>query len=205
MVGPLVGASVRLEPLGPEHAEGLYRAASEDRSTYDLTDVPSSPGAAQDYVKGLIEQWRAGVAVPFAQVSTGPWRVVGATRYLTIRRRSPDDVPYAVEIGGTWLAASAQRSSVNTEAKLLLLDHAFSTWGVGRVDLKTDARNERSRAAIERLGATFEGVLRNWQPSTAVGEEGRLRDTAMFSILDREWPAVRRRLVARLARGASAP
>jgi RimJ/RimL family protein N-acetyltransferase len=109
-------------------------------------------------------------------------------------------VPYAVEIGGTWLAASAQGTGINVDAKLLLLTHAFEHWQVGRVDLKTDARNERSRNAIARIGATFEGVLRSWQPSLVAGEEGRLRDTAMFSIVAGEWPAVRARLDQRLAR-----
>jgi RimJ/RimL family protein N-acetyltransferase len=103
--------------------------------------------------------------------------------------------PYAVEIGGTWLAASAQRTGINTEAKLLLLDYAFSVLGVGRVDLKTDARNDRSRNAMARIGGTFEGVLRNWQPSLVPGEEGRLRDSALYSILDTEWPDVHERLL----------
>lgn len=107
-------------------------------------------------------------------------------------------MPFAVEVGGTWLAASAQRTAVNTEAKLLLLAHAFDTWGVVRVDLKTDARNERSRAAIERLGARFEGVLRRWQPSQVAGEEDGYRDSAIYSVLDTEWPSVRANLAARL-------
>ena len=110
---------------------------------------------------------------------------------MTIRRLEESSSPYAVEIGGTWLAGSTQRTGINTNAKLLLLDYAFTTLGVGRVDLKTDARNERSRAAISRIGATFEGVLRHWQPSLVAGEAGRLRDTAIYSILDVEWPEVR--------------
>ena len=113
---------------------------------------------------------------------------------MTIRRLDNSTSPYAIEIGGTWLAASTQRSGINTNAKLLLLDYAFETLGVGRVDLKTDARNERSRAAITRIGGKFEGVLRHWQPSLVPGEEGKLRDSAMFSILDVEWPDVRERL-----------
>ena len=125
-------------------------------------------------------------------------RVVGCTRFLTIRRRSRDSAPFAVEIGGTWLSASAQRTGVNVEAKLLLLAHAFDAWGVGRVDFKTDARNAPSRAAIAALGATFEGVLRNWQPSHVPGEEALLRDSAMYAVTDADWPAVRARLEARL-------
>jgi RimJ/RimL family protein N-acetyltransferase len=105
-----------------------------------------------------------------------------------------------VEIGGTFLAASAQRTGINTEAKLLLLEHAFDVLGVGRVDLKTDARNDRSRNAMLRIGATFEGVLRNWQPSLVPGEEGLLRDSALYSITDREWPEVREHLASLTAR-----
>jgi RimJ/RimL family protein N-acetyltransferase len=119
---------------------------------------------------------------------------------MTIRRLDESSSPYAVEIGGTWLAGSTQRTGINTNAKLLLLDYAFTTFGVGRVDLKTDARNERSRAAISRIGASFEGVLRHWQPSLVAGEEGQLRDTAIYSILDVEWPDVRAGLRAAMER-----
>ena len=101
-----------------------------------------------------------------------------------------------MEIGGTWLAASAQRTGANTDAKLLMLTHAFDVWDVQRLDLKTDARNARSRAAIERLGAQLDGVMRNWQPSYVPGEGGLPRDTALYSIIPSEWPAIRDRLQA---------
>ena len=114
-------------------------------------------------------------------------------------RGRPD--PDEVEIGGTWLAADVQRSAVNTDAKLLLLTHAFDVWNVDRVALATDERNERSRAAITRLGASFEGILRNHRPSKVPGEEGRPRNTALFSITAEEWPEVRRALTDRLDRG----
>ena len=104
----------------------------------------------------------------------------------------------AVEIGWTWLAASAQGTAINAEAKLLLLTHAFETLGVTRVDLKTDARNQRSRRAIELIGAHFEGILRSWSPSWAPGEEGRLRDSAMFSVIAPEWSAVKATLQDRV-------
>ena len=104
------------------------------------------------------------------------------------------EFPDAVEIGGTWLSASAQRTGANTDAKLLMLTHAFDVWGVQRVDLKTDARNARSRAAIERLDARLDGVMRNWQPSLVPGEEGQPRDSALYSIIPSEWPAIRDRL-----------
>lgn len=195
----LCGGVVRLEPLDDDHAEGLFAAASEDRATYGFTNVPATLDEARSYVAELESLRARGEAVPFAQVDVGTGRVLGATRLMTIRRASPDAPPFAVEIGGTWLAASAQRTPVNTEAKLLLMEHVFSVWGVARVDLKTDARNERSRAAIERLGATFEGVLRSWQPSVAPGEATRLRDSAMYSVIREEWAGVREGLRRRLA------
>jgi RimJ/RimL family protein N-acetyltransferase len=105
----------------------------------------------------------------------------------------------AIEVGFTWLAKSAQGTGLNVESKLLLFRHAFESWGVARVDLKTDARNSRSRAAIEGVGARFEGVLRNWSRSWAPGEDGRLRDAAIFSIIATEWPDCRSRLEERLA------
>lgn len=123
-------------------------------------------------------------------------RVLGATRFLWLRSYFGSEGPDAVEIGGTWLGASAQRTGANTDAKLLMLTHAFDGWGVQRLDLKTDARNAQSRAAIERLGARLDGVMRNWQPSYVPGEEGRARDTALYSIIPSEWPAIRQRLQA---------
>ncbi|HRE00691.1 MAG TPA: GNAT family protein, partial [Ilumatobacteraceae bacterium] len=115
-----------------------------------------------------------------------------------IRRWSTDREADEVEIGGTWLAASAQRSAINTEAKLLMLAHAFDTWGVQRVAICTDARNQQSRTAIERIGASFEGVLRNHRPSAVTAEEGQPRNTAIYSIIVDEWPALRDTLRARL-------
>jgi RimJ/RimL family protein N-acetyltransferase len=143
----------------------------------------------------------AGEGLPFAQIRKADGKVVGTTRFTNLRRHETDSSLYAVEIGWTWLAASAQRSGINVEAKLLLIGHAFDVIGVSRVDLKTDARNARSRKAIGALGATFEGILRNWNPSHARGEEGLLRDSAMFSIVSTEWPAVRKQLEKRLAPG----
>ncbi len=190
----LNGTSVRLEPLSYEHVDGLFRAANEDRSTYGFMSVPETREELDSYVRDMLRMWESGDVIPFAQVDTVTNRPVGATRLMNIRALQPFGTPYAIEIGGTWLASSAQRSAVNTEAKLLLLNYTFETWRVGRVDLKTDARNERSRNAILRIGACFEGVLRHWQPSQVAGETHRLRDTAMFSILDTEWPHVREQL-----------
>ncbi len=198
-VPALVGRRVRLEPLRLDHVAALLEAASEDRSTYAYTTVPHEWTTMTQYVQDLREEYEAGLAVPFAQVNAFDERVVGATRFLTIRARRGAVSPFAVEIGGTWLSASAQRSSINTEAKLLLLRYAFDVWRVSRVDLKTDLRNDRSRKAILRIGATFEGVLRHWQPSAVEGEEALYRDTAMYSVIDQEWPRVGAHLESLLA------
>jgi N-acetyltransferase len=195
----LRGEVVRLEALGLEHVDDLFVAANEDRSSYYFTRVPSTLDDVMYYVEDLLRSWQAGEVVPLAQISLSSGRAVGVTRYMTIRRASSELKPYAVEVGGTFLAASAQRTGINTEAKFLLLEHAFEVLGVGRVDLKTDARNDRSRNAMLRIGATFEGVLRNWQPSLVPGEEGLLRDSALYSIVDREWPEVRLHLASLIA------
>jgi RimJ/RimL family protein N-acetyltransferase len=198
--GPLSGRLVRLEPLSLEHVAGLAASSAEDRSTFRFTTVPHGAEQTGRYVRELLSARAAGDTVPFAQVRVDDGRPAGVTRYLTFRFREGDRLPYALEIGGTWLAPSAQGTGINIEAKLLLLGQAFDGWGVRRVDLKTDARNARSRAAIAALGARFEGILRGWQPSLVPGEEGRLRDSAMYSILDAEWAEVRRSLTDRLGR-----
>ncbi|WTA55014.1 GNAT family N-acetyltransferase [Kitasatospora purpeofusca] len=123
---------------------------------------------------------------------------MGSAVGVPLRRHPADGALFAIEVGFTWLAASAQGSGLNTEAKYLLFRHAFDAWGVSRLDLKTDARNGRSRAAIAKTGATFEGVLRSWSTSWAPGEEGLLRDSAMFSITAPEWPSCRTALEHRL-------
>jgi RimJ/RimL family protein N-acetyltransferase len=196
----LVGDRVRLEPLERGHVPGLVAAATEDRSSYAFTTVPADRASMARYVDELVRDREVGEAVPFAQVSVATGRVVGATRFLHLRRTATTGDIYAVEIGGTWLAASAQHSGANVEAKLLMLRLAFDTWRVGRVELLTDARNERSRAAIAAIGATFEGVLRSAHESRVAGEEGSLRDSAIYSVTAAEWPAVQRVLEARLER-----
>ncbi|MFE4970673.1 GNAT family N-acetyltransferase [Kitasatospora sp. NPDC056651] len=202
--GPLLeGGLVRLEPLGHGHADGLAAAAEEDRSGYTYTWVPSADRVG-DYVGVQLARREAGLLVPYAQVDRASGRVVGATSFCDPRRRPDDGSLFAIEVGFTWLAASAQGSGLNTEAKYLLYRHAFEVWRVGRVDLKTDARNGRSRAAIAKSGATFEGVLRNSAPSRVSGEDGKLRDSAIFSVTDREWPSCRAGLERRLAEPRSA-
>lgn len=193
----LVGRRVRLEPLSQSHVPGLARAGAEERSTYGFTGVPNGPDDTTAYVADQLAAAARGEIVPFAQVAVDG-TVVGATRYLDLRCLPGSPLPYAVEIGGTWLAASAQRTGINVEAKLLLLRHAFEVMAVQRVDFRTDARNDRSRAALAALGAEPEGVLRSAQPSRVPGEEGLLRDTALFSVVAAEWPSVRDRLGARV-------
>jgi RimJ/RimL family protein N-acetyltransferase len=191
----LTGRRAVLEPLAERHADDLARAADADRASYAWTSVPQGAAAMRAYVRELVA---APDTLPFAQMVDG--RACGVTRFLAFRSRPGSDLPYAVEVGGTWLAASAQGTGVNREAKLLLMTHAFEVWGVGRVDFKTDARNERSRAALASIGATFEGVLRCWQPSHAAGEQGLLRDSAMFSVVAAQWLGVKEHLARR--RGA---
>ncbi|WP_328485640.1 GNAT family N-acetyltransferase [Streptomyces zaomyceticus] len=201
--GPVLeGALVRLEPLGRHHAAGLAEAAEENRDTYAFTPVPRRE-EVDAYVEARLAAAATGVLAPYAQVSVATGRPVGHTSFLDPRPWPSGEGLCAVEIGYTWLAASAQGTGINREAKYLLLRHAFEHWGAARVDLKTDARNARSRAAIAGAGATFEGVLRNWSRSWAPGEDG-LRDTAMFSVVSSEWPARRAALEERLAAGRSA-
>jgi N-acetyltransferase len=191
----LHGSLVRLEPLAMRHAPNLARAAEEDRSSYEFTVVPR----ATEVEAYLAAQFARDGLTPFAQVRMSDGMAVGCTAFCEPRTWPDRPDLCAIEVGWTWLAASAQRSGINVEAKLLLFTYAFETLGVARVDLKTDARNQRSRRAIERLGARFEGVLRNWSPSRAPGEAGMLRDSAMFSVVAAEWPAVKSALGARLA------
>ena len=194
----LTGSLVRLEPLSANHAEDLAVAAEEDRSAYGFAGVPRDR-EIDEYLAAQLERARERSFTPFAQIRLRDGRAVGCTAYWDPRFWPGGTELCAVEIGWTWLAASAQRTGLNTESKLLLMEHAFETLGVVRVDFKTDARNERSRRAIERLGATFEGVLRSWSASHAPGEEGLLRDSAMFSVIASEWPTVKgslRRLLA---------
>ncbi|MFJ9083126.1 GNAT family N-acetyltransferase [Streptomyces sp. NPDC102384] len=194
----LKGDLVGLEPLSAAHAQDLAHAAEEDRGRYDFTLVPRADQVGS-YIEGQFARIEQGL-VPFAQIRRGDGRAVGCTAYWDPRFwPGRERKPRAVEIGFTWLGASAQGAGINAEAKFLLMAHAFEELGVARVDLKTDARNERSRHALLALGATFEGVLRNWSMSWAPGEEGRLRDSAMYSVVAAEWPRVKARLAERVA------
>ena len=175
----------------------LVEAASESRAAYAYADVPDGPAAMEAYVRYALET--PGM-VPFAIVSQG--RVVGSTRFLRMEHWSrledrPTEIPHVADIGWTWLAASAQGTGVNTEAKFLMLRHAFETWRVFRVAIKVDVPNERSRRAVESLGAKLDGIRR----AQRLGEDGTVVDCAWYSIVLGEWPAVKARLEARLRRG----
>ncbi|MGW4891677.1 GNAT family N-acetyltransferase [Kitasatospora sp. NPDC004240] len=195
----LDGEIVRLEPLEHRHAAGLAEAAEEDRASYHYTWVPRA-GEVAGYIEAQHARAVAGILAPYVQVERATGRVVGATSFWDPRPWPDGEGLCAVEVGFTWLRSSAQGTGINAEAKLLLFRHAFEHWNVARVDLKTDARNARSRAAIEAVGATFEGVLRNWSRSWAPGEDGLLRDSAIFSITAEEWPERRTALERRVAR-----
>jgi RimJ/RimL family protein N-acetyltransferase len=193
---------VTLRPLAESDAGALAAAASESRQPYGFTRVPDGIDDARRYIELALTERDAGRRLPFAIL----WqdRLVGSTSYLEIQRwrwpaGSPlqrSDDPDVVDIGATWLAASAQRTRCNTEAKLLMLTHAFDVWRVHRVALKTDERNTASRRAIERLGARLDGVRRADVP----GQDGSVRHSAYYSIVLAEWPAVRRTLDDALAR-----
>jgi RimJ/RimL family protein N-acetyltransferase len=198
-VPPLSGSLVRLEPLSAGHVPDLTEAAEESRAAYGFTWVPRAAEVG-DYVR---EQRERSGLIPFAQIRLADGKAVGCTAYWDLRTWADSDRLRAIEVGFTWLAASAQGAGINAEAKLLLFTYAFETLGVVRVDLKTDARNERSRRAIAATGARFEGVLRSWSPSWVAGEEGRLRDSAMFSVIAHEWPTVRCSLADRVEQAAA--
>ncbi|MFE9257301.1 GNAT family N-acetyltransferase [Streptomyces sp. NPDC006879] len=199
----LTGRRVRLEPLAAHHAEALAEAGSEDRTTYGFTPVPHSLTAAHAYIERARAEHAAGRALAFAVMTAPHGLLVGSTRFLELDYwqgppvwPSVPGLPYgdpltavpdAVEIGNTWLAPRAQGTGINTEAKLLMLRHAFENWRVQRVSLRVDARNLRSRAAVEGLGVTHEGVRR----AHSRGLDGQVRDTAFYSVLDCEWPTVR--------------
>jgi RimJ/RimL family protein N-acetyltransferase len=200
----LHGKHIRLEPLRPQHVGGLAAAAAADPSLYRWSPVPQGKHEAAAYVDTALGWWDAGTAVPFAIVRLSDEIVIGSTRFWNIERWAwpaghPSHgrhVPDACEIGYTWLARSAVRTAANTEAKLLMLCHAFEVWQVLRVCFHTDARNERSRAALERIGAQCEGILR----SHRMAADFIPRDSVRYSIVASEWPSVKQRLVTHMGR-----
>jgi RimJ/RimL family protein N-acetyltransferase len=190
----LEGQHVRLESLTKEHVAGMAEVGlDEELWNWIPTPVRTAPEMAA-YVDAALKEQERGVSLPFALVEKSTGRPIGSTRYGNI-----DRVHYRVEIGWTWVAPAWQRTAVNTEAKYLLLRHAFETLGCIRVELKTDSLNERSRAAILRIGAREEGIFRNHM----ITASGRLRHSAYYSIIDSEWPAVKARLESLLDSRAS--
>ena len=207
----LIGTYVRLDPLSRAHVPALVSAAvSGPRDSYAFTRVPATEGEGTAYVDEALALHGAGRVLPFVTIDAGTGRVVGSTRFLNVEfwtwpAGSPlqrgAHLPDVVEIGATWLAPAAQRTAINTEAKLLMLTHAFEVWRVHRVSLVTDSRNMRSRNAILRLGAQFDGILR----AARVAFDGAVRHTAAYSILEAEWPAVKAGLRAKLGDWPASP
>ena len=197
----LRGIEVSLRSMEAGDAAALAEAAAESREHYGYNPVPNGLAEAEAYIERALQQREAGQRYPFTILRRG--RVIGSTSYSEYQpwtwpagcALQRHDCPDACEIGYTWLAASAQRTRCNTEAKLLLLSHAFENWKVHRVSLRTDVRNERSRRAIERFGAKLDGVLR----ADKAGQDGSVRDSAYYSIIAAEWPAVKKRLSGFLA------
>jgi len=199
----LTGAHVRLEPLERAHVAGLIAAAGQDPTLYEWSTVPQGTGQMVQYVDSALAERKAGSALPFATLRTADGAVLGSTRFFLLERwawpaghanakRSGVD---GCEIGYTWLGAAAVRTAANTESKLLMLTHAFESWGVQRVCFHTDVRNERSRNALARIGAVFEGVLR----AHRLAVDLKPRDSARYSIVAGQWPGVKHRLQEFLA------
>lgn len=188
-VPTLEGRIVQLERLVPEHEEGLWLASQDPRTWRWLNIVqPLTPAEWSAYTEQARTAAEAGAEIPL--VTKHHKEIVGSTRFLALRPEHR-----SVEIGWTWLHPSAWGTGANVEAKLLQMRHAFERWGCRRVEFKTDAKNERSRGALEALGATFEGIHRNHM----LVRDGESRDSAWYSVTDGDWPSVRTRLESRLA------
>ena len=185
----LTGKVMRLEPLRLDHVAALARVGLDPELWRWIPQSVSNEDEMRAYVERALDEQRRGVSLPFAIVALADGQVIGCTRYMNI-----ETAHKRLEIGSTWLAPSQQRTGANTECKLLLLTHAFETLGANRVELKTDVLNQKSRDAIERIGARQEGVFRRH----VITASGRVRDTVYFSIIDSEWPEVKARLAAML-------
>jgi len=196
----LIGDYVRLEPLDFRHAEGLAKASASDIQLYQWSPVPQGIEETNKYIQTALSWQLAGTSAPFAVIRKSDDSIIGSTRFFNIEQwawpaghpRNGRPYPDVAEIGYTWLASYATRTGANTEAKLLLLTLAFEKWNVFRICFHADMRNTRSRTAIERLGAKFEGTLR----SHRLAIDNIPRNSARFSILDSEWPEVKQRLLS---------
>jgi RimJ/RimL family protein N-acetyltransferase len=189
----LEGQLVVMEPLRPEHEEGLYEAARDMNWSWMFVDAARSREAFRSYFEAALANQRSGVEVPFATIDARTGEPVGSSRFLALRPEHK-----GLEIGWTWLTRSRWSTGANVEAKLLQLEHAFERHGCMRVEFKTDAKNERSRHALAALPAQFEGVFRKHM---LVGDDrDRLRDSAYYAIVDDDWPEVKANLLRRLGR-----
>jgi N-acetyltransferase len=194
----LQGRQIRLEPLDHRHVDGLAGASAGDPSLYRWSPVPQGRAEAATYIETALAWRDAGTALPYAIIRLNDGQIIGSTRFWNIERWAwpkghPSHgkiAPDGCEIGYTWLTPSAIRTAANTEAKLLMLTHAFEIWKLFRVCFHTDVRNQRSRAALERIGGQFEGILR----AHRMAADYIPRDSARYSIIASEWPAVRERL-----------
>ena len=194
----LTGKHIRLEPLDHRHVDGLAAASAVDPSLYQWSPVPQGKSEATTYVDTALTWRDAGTAESFATIRIDNAAVIGSTRFFNLERwswppghpRNGNAFPDVCEIGYTWLTRAAIRTPANTEAKLLMLTHAFEVWQVLRVCLHTDVRNQRSRAAIERIGGKFEGILR----AHRMVADYTARDSARYSIVTAEWPGVKQQL-----------
>ncbi|HEV2349256.1 MAG TPA: GNAT family protein [Terriglobia bacterium] len=187
----LEGQHVRLEPLSLAHYAGLSEVGLVEELWRWIPQPVRTLEEMREYIAGALRLQAEGSALPFATVERATGKIIGSTRYMNIDRTNRH-----MEIGSTWLAPAWQRTAANTEAKFLMLRHAFETLGCLRVELKTDSLNEKSRAAILRIGAKEEGTFRNHM----VTSTGRIRHTVYFSIIDSEWPAVKAALEVKLLR-----
>jgi len=186
----LEGRRVRLEPLTMAHHAGLVEAGLDEAIWRYVPQVMRTPDDMRAYIEAALEAQAAGAALPFATVDRASGRVMGSTRFFNI-----DRAHRRLEIGWTWLGLAWQRTAANTEAKYLMLGHAFETLECIRVEFKTDSLNERSRAALLRIGAKEEGTFRNHM----IMPDGRIRHSVYYSIIDSEWPEVKSRLEQKLA------
>lgn len=202
---PLRGQYISLEPLEQRHLDGLVEASAADPSLYQWSPVPQGKDEAADYIATALRWHNAGHALPFAIIRASDGAVIGSTRFWNVEfwawplghPRHSRDFPDGCEIGHTWLTRSAIRTAANSEAKFLMLTHAFETWGVLRVCLHTDARNYRSQKAIARIGGKREGILR----AHRLAADFTPRDSVRYSIIASEWPGVKERLSRLLYHG----
>jgi RimJ/RimL family protein N-acetyltransferase len=185
----LVGETVRLEPLQPEHVPALFEIARAHPEEFALTSTPTTEAQRDRYFQRVFDERDAGLAYPFVMLEPHSQAVIGTTRYADIRWQHRN-----CELGFTWFDPRYFGTAVNTESKLLMLTHLFESLQFLRVQINTDVRNLRSQRAIEALGATFEGILRRNQ----VTKDGHIRDTKVYSIIDSEWPSIKANLLARL-------